>query len=102
LAVLSADYFAVPEEEIKQIESVLTIVGGKVVYGAKEFPKLTPAPLPVSPDWSPVKTHDGYWRPGLHSSQSLRTGHAMVSAKPAGREFQGAWNPWWFGCGCFV
>ena len=102
LAVLSADYFAVPEEEIKRIESVLTIVGGKVVYAAKEFSKLAPPPLPVSPDWSPVKTHDGYWRPGLPSSQSLRTGHAMVSAKPAGREFQGAWNPWWFGCGCFV
>ena len=102
LAVLSADYFAVPEEEIKRIESVLTIVGGKVVYAAKEFSKLAPPPLPVSPDWSPVKTHDGYWRPGLHPSQSLRTGHAMVSAKPAGREFQGAWNPWWFGCGCFV
>jgi len=102
LAVLSADYFAVPEEEIKQIESVLTIVGGKVVYADKEFSKLAPPPLPVSPDWSPVKTHDGYWRPGLHSSQSLRTGHAMVSAKPAGREFQGAWNRWWFGCGCFV
>ena len=33
LAVLSADYFSVPEEEIKGIESVLTMVGGKVVYG---------------------------------------------------------------------
>ena len=51
----------VPEEEIKRIESVLTIVGGKVVYAAKEFSKLAPPPLPVSPDWSPVKTHDGYW-----------------------------------------
>ncbi len=102
LSVLSADYFSVPEEQIKQIESVLTIVGGKVVYAAKEFSKPAPPPLPVSPDWSPVKTHDGYWRPGLHSSQSLRTGHAMACAKPAGREFQGAWNPWWFGCGCFV
>src|SRR5262249_31239742 len=35
LSVLSADYFSVPEEQIKQIESVLTMVGGKVVYGAK-------------------------------------------------------------------
>ena len=49
LAVLSADYFAVPEEQIKRIESVLTIVGGKVVYAAKEFSKLAPPPLPVSP-----------------------------------------------------
>ncbi len=102
LAVLSSDYFAVPEEEIKQIESVLTIVGGKVVYAAKEFSKLAPSALPVSPDWSPVKTHDGYWRPGLHSSQSLRTSHAIVSAKPVGRACHAAWNPWWFGCGCFV
>src|SRR5437764_1591300 len=49
LAVLSADYFAVPEEEIKRIESVLTIIGGKVVYAAEEFSKLAPPPLPVSP-----------------------------------------------------
>jgi len=102
LAVLSADYFSVPEEEIKNLESVLTVVGGKVVYAGEAFSKFAPPPLPVSPDWSPVKTYDGYWRPGLHSSQSLRIGHAMVSAKPAGRKFQGAWNPWWFGCGCFV
>src|SRR2546425_1988902 len=100
LAVLSADYFSVPEEQIKRIESVLTIVGGKVVYAAKEFSKLAPPPLPVSPDWSPVKTYDGYWRSSLQSSQSLRTSHAMVSAKPAGRELQGASNPWWFGCRC--
>ena len=37
LAVLSADYFSIPEEQLKQLESVLTIVGGKVVYAAKEF-----------------------------------------------------------------
>ena len=43
LAVLSADYFSVPEEEIKGIESVLTIVGGRVVYAAGEFEPLAPA-----------------------------------------------------------
>jgi len=31
LAVLSADYFTIPEDAVKQIESVLTLVGGKVV-----------------------------------------------------------------------
>jgi hypothetical protein len=60
LAVLSADYFSVPEEEIKGIESVLTVVGGKVVYGAGEFARLTPPPLPVSPSWSPVGVYGGY------------------------------------------
>jgi predicted amidohydrolase YtcJ len=60
LAVLSADYFSVPEDEIKQIESVLTIVDGKIVYGAKDFAALSPAALPVSPDWSPVARFGGY------------------------------------------
>src|SRR5262249_49592291 len=40
LAVLSADYFSVPEDDIKRLESVLTIVGGRVVYGAGEFSSL--------------------------------------------------------------
>ena len=34
LAVLNKDYFAVPDQEIKQIRSLMTIVGGKVVYDA--------------------------------------------------------------------
>ncbi len=60
LAVLSADYFSVPEEAIKSLESVLTIVGGKIVYAAAEFKQHSPPALPVSPDWSPVKTFGGY------------------------------------------
>jgi hypothetical protein len=34
---LTEDYLFVPEEKIKGIESVLTIVGGKVVYGGISF-----------------------------------------------------------------
>jgi predicted amidohydrolase YtcJ len=60
LSVLSADYFSIPSEQIKQLESVLTIVGGRVVFGAREFTRLAPPPLPVSPDWSPVKAYGGY------------------------------------------
>jgi len=61
-AVLSADYFSVPDEEIKHIESALTIVGGKVVHASDEFQKLRPPDLPVSPDWSPVRYYGGYYR----------------------------------------
>jgi predicted amidohydrolase YtcJ len=68
LAVLSADYFSVPEEEIKGVESVLTIVGGKVVYGAGEFERLAPGPLPVSPSWSPVGAYGGYHRTQAYPS----------------------------------
>ena len=53
LAVLSADYFSVPEERIKSLESLLTIVGGKVVHGAAQFSSLAPPPLPVLPAWAP-------------------------------------------------
>lgn len=62
LAVLSADYFSVPEEEIKDLESVLTIVGGRPVYAAEEFSKLAPPAPPVLPEWSPVATYGGYAR----------------------------------------
>ncbi len=65
LAVLSADYFSVPDEEIKQLESVLTIVGGRPVYAAEEFSSLAPPPPPVLPEWSPVRTYGGYARPAM-------------------------------------
>lgn len=53
-AALSADYFAVPEADIRALSSVLTVVGGRVVHGDAEFSDLAP-PLPrPSPDWSPV------------------------------------------------
>jgi hypothetical protein len=63
LAVLSDDYFSVPEEGIKSIESLLTIVGGKVVYGAGEFNSFSPPPLPVLPEWSPLSVFGGYGAP---------------------------------------
>ena len=63
LAVLSADYFGVEDEEIKHLESVLTIVGGKPVYAAEEFHELDPAIPPILPEWSPVATYGGYARP---------------------------------------
>jgi hypothetical protein len=37
LAVLSADYLTVPSDKIGQIESVLTLLGGNVVYAAAPF-----------------------------------------------------------------
>ena len=48
------------EEEIRHIESVLTVVGGKPVYGAQEFAELAPPPPPAMPDWSPVEVYGGY------------------------------------------
>jgi predicted amidohydrolase YtcJ len=53
LAVLSGDYFSVPEESIKGLESILTLVGGQVVHAAQGFGSLAPPPLPVAPSWAP-------------------------------------------------
>ena len=99
LAVLSADYFTVPEEEIKGIESVLTIVGGKVVYGAEEFGSLAPPPLPVSPDWSPVGRYGGYHH-GAAASAAIHKGCACHAHRQV-------WLPkesrfWGIGCDCFA
>ena len=37
LAVLSKDYMTVPVEQVGGIESLLTMVGGKIVYAAGPF-----------------------------------------------------------------
>ena len=63
-AVLSADFFVVPEGRIPAIESVLTVTGGDIVYAVDPFADLAPPPLPaVSPAWSPVAVFGGYQRP---------------------------------------
>jgi len=54
MAVLSADYMTVPAEEIRQIHSLLTVVGGKIVFAQDKFQDLSPAFPPASPSWSPV------------------------------------------------
>ncbi|UVF22745.1 amidohydrolase (plasmid) [Microvirga terrae] len=60
LAVLSDDYFSVPEDAIQDITSVLTLLGGKPVHGDAEFKDLAPSLPPPMPDWSPVRAHGGY------------------------------------------
>lgn len=60
LAILSHDYFSVPDQQLAQITSVMTVLGGRVVYGAEEFSGFDPGVPEVSPDWSPVRQFGGY------------------------------------------
>jgi predicted amidohydrolase YtcJ len=61
LVVPDRDFFACAESEIADITSDLTVVGGRIVYGAKDFKSLDDAaPPPAMPDWSPVRTFGGY------------------------------------------
>jgi predicted amidohydrolase YtcJ/glyoxylase-like metal-dependent hydrolase (beta-lactamase superfamily II) len=56
LALLSKDFMTVPEEEIKTIESALTVVDGKPVYAAGEYCDLVPAGPAIIPSWSPLQS----------------------------------------------
>ncbi|WP_414861765.1 amidohydrolase [Pseudomonas sp. IT-P176] len=111
LVALTADYFTVEDEAIKWIESLLTVVGGKVVHAAGDFQRLAPPTLPVTPDWSPVVKVPGHWRPAAplqaqvhqcrgpcgvhaHGHQRARLSNVPVS------DFQGFWGA--FGCSCFA
>ena len=112
-ALLSDDYFAVPEAEIVHLRSVLTVLGGKVVHGEGDYGPLAPAlPAPM-PDWSPVATFGGYYRTpetqaklamscgcsqscGVHGHDHAAALGANVPAADA-RSFWGA-----FGCGCWA
>lgn len=60
LTVLSADYFGVPEEQIKDIESVLTLLDGRPTYASEEFAALNPELPPVTPAWTPAAYFQGY------------------------------------------
>ena len=109
LAVLSADYFSVPENEISRLESVLTIVGGKVVYAKAEFAKLAPPDLPVSPAWSPVAKYGGYAQASTSAfgaSQFTANEHAAASHVQSGKrghlKVLGELGLWELGCDCFA
>ncbi|MFJ5763486.1 amidohydrolase [Neobacillus sp. NPDC093182] len=75
LSILSADFFDVSDEEIKHIESVLTVVGGKIVYGSVEFQRLSPPAPKASPDWSPYNYFGGY------DNTSIIGGSGLMSHK---------------------
>ena len=73
LVVLSGDYFSMPVDEVKDLESVLTMVGGKVVYAAAPYAQLDAPPLPSLPDWLPVRHYGGY-----HKAKIAQSDHPVI------------------------
>jgi predicted amidohydrolase YtcJ len=83
LIVPDRDYLSCPEEEIADTVSLLTVVGGRIVYASGEFARFDDnRPPPATPDWSPVRTFGGY---GARGSKAAAANSAQS---------QGA------GCGC--
>lgn len=74
LVVPDRDFFACPESDIADTTALLTVVGGKVVYGVGEFAAHDgAAPPPAMPDWSPVRTFGGYGGWGDKEGAPLQT-----------------------------
>ena len=117
LVALTDDYLSVPEEKIKGIESVLTVVGGKVVHATDEFAAHAPPAIPVLPEWAPTKVFGGYGAP-LNIRKAARAGipvahepgterhgcaqaahQIMTGIEAARNRFAGFWGS---GCDCFA
>jgi len=77
LVLLSGDYFSMPVDEVKDLESVLTMVGGKVVYAAGPYARLDPPPPPALPDWLPVKHYGGYYKGDMRAKIS-QSHHPLI------------------------
>lgn len=71
LAVLSEDYFTVPDAAIPDIESVLTVVGGRIVHADAEYAGLEEVLPPVAPEWSPVARFGGYAGGGARQAEAM-------------------------------
>jgi predicted amidohydrolase YtcJ len=117
VAALTDDYLSVSEEKIKGIESVLTVVGGKVVHATDEFAAHAPPAIPVLPEWAPTKVFGGYGAPldirkaaraGVpvaheHSAEPHGCAHSahqlMTGIEAARNRFAGFWGS---GCECFA
>jgi predicted amidohydrolase YtcJ len=111
LAVLSDDYFSVPEEKIGDITSVLTLLGGRPVHASGDFSSLAPPLPPAMPDWSPVNYYGGYQSPteavaaAVAASGARRVvAHRCHDAHPHTRESDTRESALWgdFGCACWA
>jgi len=105
LAVLSADYFTVSEEEIKGIEAVLTIMGGKIVHGTEEYGNLAPPLPPVSPDWAPTGVYGGAYRHEHHEHVISVYSSSCACSNPLHQHTHTVSSEngnWGIGCTCFA
>ena len=90
LIVPDRDFFACAESDITDTTSLLTVVGGKVVFGAGDFaPFDEGVPPPAMPDWSPVRRFGGCgaWgdREGVPLQSAIRrTAAACACARQCG------------------
>lgn len=116
LVVPDRDFFGCPEGDIADTTSLLTIVGGRVVWGSGEFSSLDEVDVPAAmPEWSPVRTYGGYgaWaQPRVAAGAPVACGCAHACGLH-GHDHAGAWasklpvsdlKSFWgaLGCACWA
>ena len=99
-AVLNGDYFSVPEEEIKHLESELTVVGGEIVHASNDFMTMAPPALPAARDWAPTGYYGGYHSEGV--SAAIHTHRCDGHIHLANRRQKLGEAIWSLGCDCFA
>ena len=100
LAVLSADFLTVPDNEISQISAVMTLVGGKIVYGEGPYAALAPPAPKVAPDWLPIGAYPSYRKADLSDGGVSLAASVLAEAMPTVSGQDG--SSWTYGCSCGV
>lgn len=110
-AVLSEDYLTVDTEKIKDLTSVMTVLGGKIVHGDGEFRGFAPELPEAMPDWSPVRYFGGYQsravesrRFSMEESFFKKVGCCSLHAevKKFRSSIEEAVLDWSMGCSCWA
>jgi hypothetical protein len=78
------DFFACAEDDIAATTSLLTVVGGKVVWGSGPFFEFDAPIPPAMPDWSPVRQYGGYAGWGAKSGEGAPLQRAAAAAASCG------------------
>ncbi len=97
--MLDRDYFSIPEEEIRNLQSAMTVVGGVVVYTDGDFAGYAPPALPVAADWAPTLHYGGYHNKPTQPSamrQKVCCGDVHKAERKVGESL------WGLGCDCFA
>jgi len=99
-ALLSADYFTVAEDDVKDISAVLTVVGGAVVHGSGPFAAQSPPSVQPLPDWLPVNVYGGYPSRRKPPTQDRAAHGSCCAGMAAAPIIIGDQGNWRYRCGC--
>ncbi|WP_186211916.1 amidohydrolase [Burkholderia gladioli] len=118
LMVPDRDFFGCAEDDIAGTTALLTVVGGRIVWGAGPFSHHDAPIPPAMPDWSPARSYGGWGATQREGAPLQRAAAAALCACDSactlhGHAHASAWNKslptsdakgFWgaFGCSCWA